>query len=338
MYRVGTFSLQTFIQSRITDTTARLAQAQTKIATGQEAQRYDGIAGDVPMTVNLQNTRDRLEQYKGSSETVNLRLSATHTALDSIIDIATSMRAQVIQALAPGNNTSGRVSTVAAGNLDEVVAALNTDLGGVHLFSGQEIDAEPINPDDPSFAQRVKDGTYYQGSGDRMQVQLEDDRRPLSYGLTADHPGFRDLLHGLRLVVEGGEETTPGSPTLSQGLDLLNAAIDNLIQAGRPRHEQGLGRPGAGPHRILRADGQNAAVEHHGGGCRQDDDRAGPASDHPGSVLHGRFAHVADDLDQLSEVAAPDPRAGRGRSCRVPGRGCRVAAGSAGEPEAGLAG
>jgi flagellar hook-associated protein 3 FlgL len=220
--RTGTFQSQSFIMEQISKNNARYVKTQEQITTGQKTQRYTGLADQAAMTVNLANSKDTLKQYDDAAKSTSSRLDAMHSSLSNIIDVATKFRAQLLQAMTAEQADDGRIDTVADGYLQEVEAALNTDLAGVYLFGGTKNTAPPVDLSDPI---NNADGLYYSGSGDLMQSRI-DGNTVLQYGATADRQGFKDIIASIQRVSSGSASLDQ----LETALDELNSAIDDLTQ------------------------------------------------------------------------------------------------------------
>jgi flagellar hook-associated protein 3 FlgL len=220
--RAGTLQTQSFVLEQINKNLAQYVDLQQQITTGYKTQRYEGMADESAMTINMANNDQLLTQYMKSGDIANSRLSGMGNAVSNILDIVTRFRAQLLQAMTADQADDGRIDIVADGALKEVEAALNTDLGGVYLFGGTRNDVPPVDLSDPI---RNANGTYYTGAGELMQARV-DANTVLSYGATADRQGFRDLVASLQRVTSGSASLTE----LEAALDDLNASLTDLTQ------------------------------------------------------------------------------------------------------------
>lgn len=220
--RSGTLQSQSFISAQISKNTAQYVDLQQQVTTGYKTQRFAGIADQSAMVVNLDNTENNLKQYISAADTTNSRLSAAHSGLSNILDVITDFRAKLLQAMTSEQADDGRIDVVADGYMEEVAAALNTNLGGVYVFGGVKNDAPPVDLSDP-----IKNGagTYYSGAAEKMQARI-DSNTVLSYGATADRQGFKDLISSLQRVSSASGSLTE----LETALDDLNSALDDLTQ------------------------------------------------------------------------------------------------------------
>jgi len=220
--RVGTMQAQSFVLEQINKSTAKYVDVQEQISTGQKTQRYDGMADFAAMTVNLSNGEATINQYLKTSDIADSRLTATHSALSNVLDVMTKFRAKLIQGMTAEQADEGRLDSLADGYLEEIEAALNTDLGGVYLFAGTKNDAPPVDLSDPI---NNAAGDYYSGAGELMQARL-DENTVMEYGVTADRQGFKDLIVALQRVSSASGSLSE----LETALDEVNSAVDDLTQ------------------------------------------------------------------------------------------------------------
>jgi|GEM_PF-815757 len=220
--RAGTLQSQSYIMGQIGRNTAQYVDLQQQITTGQKTQRFSGMANEAAQTINLSNNYDSLNQFVKSGDTASSRLSGVNNSIETILDVATRFRAQLMQAMTSDQADDGRIDLVADGALQEVSGALNIDLGGVYLFGGVKSDTPPVDLTDPI---KNSNGTFYSGADELMQTRI-DSNTVLSYGTTANRQGFKDIVAALQRV-------TSGSASLSEletALDEMNSAISDITQ------------------------------------------------------------------------------------------------------------
>ncbi len=220
--RAGSLQAQSYILEQVTKSNASYLNLTEQITTGDKTQRYSGMADQSALTINLANSKGLVDQYQKSADTANSRISAQHNSLSTVIDIATDFRTKLLQAMTSEQADDGRIDVVADGNLDQIEASLNTDLGGVYLFGGTKSDAPPV---DLSDSVDNSNGTYYSGAEELMQARI-DGNTVLSYGVTADHQGFKDLIASMQRV----SSASNSQDELATALDELNSALDSLTQ------------------------------------------------------------------------------------------------------------
>lgn len=218
--RVGTHQSQSFILDQINKATVGYVKTQEQITTGYKSQRYTGISDYAAMSVNLSNSKDNLQQYLDASSVTNSRISAMHTALSNILDIVSSMRAQLIQGMTADQADDAQLQSVASEYLSQVESALNTDLGGVYLFGGTKNTAPPVDLSDPI---NNASGDFYSGAGQLMQARI-DENTVFQYGDTANRQGFKDLVASLQRVISASGDLSQ----LETALDEMNSSLSDL--------------------------------------------------------------------------------------------------------------
>ena len=98
-------------------------------------------------------------------------------------------------------------------------------MAGQHLFGGSRTDATPVVLDPAFSAFGSPDNTFYQGDDVALTVRA-DDHREVTYGMTADQPGFQELIGAMRAAIEGDGSNDPA--LLNNALDLLNSAMPKI--------------------------------------------------------------------------------------------------------------
>ncbi|OLP58166.1 hypothetical protein BJF93_05945 [Xaviernesmea oryzae] len=144
----------TFVSSLAIQNAMRLTiqQSQTDMVSTQyemtNGTHYDigvSLGGKTSRTLDLQRELDRMDSVKSTNSVVDLRLSASQTALDSMQKSAQTARNAL-------NGLSGSTDTTLIANItlslknamQDFTAAANQNSGGEYLFSGINTDVKPM--------------------------------------------------------------------------------------------------------------------------------------------------------------------------------------------------
>jgi flagellar hook-associated protein 3 FlgL len=229
MDRVTTLSQQTRLLSFVGDTQRRFDELQTQIASGHKAQNYQGVARDSGRLITLEATHLKITQYVESNGTVERRLNTMESSLAQLIDVMTSFKTLLVNALNASNAADLDLNNQAQQHLTEAAALLNVQQDGRYLFSGSRTDVAPVDLTalPASYTVPTADGAsaaYYQGNAQVLEVRA-DDLLTVSYGVLASDPAFERALRGIDVVVKGA----PTDRTmLNHALDVVNQALDGL--------------------------------------------------------------------------------------------------------------
>ncbi len=156
----------------------QLTDLQTQLATGKKARTHAGLGVDASLVLNLRAELNTMDGYIRTIDQTQLRLTTTQMGLSRIDDIAAEMRtASLTSGYETLDTKQTQLQFTAAERLEEVLAVLNTDIGGRHLFGGAATQTQPVEP-----ASRMMDGDiglagFKQIVSERAQADLGADNR-----------------------------------------------------------------------------------------------------------------------------------------------------------------
>lgn len=166
------------VRDQIATMRAQMMTAQTQLATGKKSDTHSGLGVDASRVLDLRAEIRTMEAYVRTIDQAQLRLTTTQQGLQRIDDIAAEMRTATLTAgyeVIGGNQT--QLQYQAAERLEEMLAILNTEIGGRHIFSGAATQTQPVE----TFS-RVIDGDvglagFKQVMSERAQADLGADNR-----------------------------------------------------------------------------------------------------------------------------------------------------------------
>jgi flagellar hook-associated protein 3 FlgL len=123
----------------------QLADLNRQLGTGQKSESYAGLGLDRGLSMALRNQLSTLQAYQQSTTVIDTRLSMTQNALKQIDASAHAVKSSAA-GMAFTLDHSGQTldQQTAAGQLDQILGALNTRFGDQYLFSGKSSDVEPV--------------------------------------------------------------------------------------------------------------------------------------------------------------------------------------------------
>ena len=115
----------------------QLINLQSELGTGQVSQNYAGVGNNRGLAITLQAQLSSLSNYGDVMNTVGVRLSVAQQALSQIGTSANLVQSEAINS-AFNLNPSGQTADqgTANGQLQQVIDALNTQVGNNYIFSG----------------------------------------------------------------------------------------------------------------------------------------------------------------------------------------------------------
>src|SRR5574337_205021 len=233
MTRVTDLSQSQLIQSYIADTQARIQATQIQVSTGQAAQRYAGIASQSNTLVNLESMDARMKQYVKNNTQITARLNTMDSAVSQLSDIASQLSTLLVNATNGQNASQLALSQQATGLLDQAAGLMNSKFGGTYLFGGTRTDIPPVDLNATGYSApsgsypSSADTGYYQGNSTKLVARAADNL-DVTYGVTADQPGFEELVRSLQLTATASTSPTIDTARLNEALSVVKQAIAGL--------------------------------------------------------------------------------------------------------------
>jgi flagellar hook-associated protein 3 FlgL len=233
MTRVTDLAQNQLIQSYINETQSRIQTTQIQVSTGQAAQRYAGIASQSNTLVNLESTDSRIKQYVSNNTQVTARLNTMDSAMSQLSDIASQLSTLLVNATNGNNASQLALSQQATGLLNQAAGLMNTKFGDSYLFGGTATDTAPVDLNAAGYSApgnsypSSADTSYYQGNSTKLVARAADNF-DVTYGVTADQPGFEELIRSLQLTATAITSPTVDTARLNEALDVANKAITDL--------------------------------------------------------------------------------------------------------------
>jgi flagellin-like hook-associated protein FlgL len=141
----GVSGLSSQMIQNLVDLNNQLDDLQQELGTGQKSQTYAGLGVQRGLTVGLQQQLSAMSGFDNTITTVNTQLSVAQTALQGIATAATTVKQTAVNSQFAIDQTGQTTDQqTAQGQLDQIIGALNTQVGSNFIFSGMSPDKLPV--------------------------------------------------------------------------------------------------------------------------------------------------------------------------------------------------
>ncbi len=144
MTYISSQSVLSSVRQSVLQAQAGLAQAQTEISSGNQADLGLYLGAKTGTSVSMQNEIDSLQGYTASNGVAATRLDTTATTLTSMISAAQAMSASLVTASSAGGSMVGLQASATSG-LQSLLSGLNTSVAGQYVFGGINSAAQPLS-------------------------------------------------------------------------------------------------------------------------------------------------------------------------------------------------
>lgn len=146
---------------------SQLNDLQRQLGTGQKSATYAGLGLNRGLSMALRAQQSAVQSYQDTSNIVGTRLSIAQSALTQIDGAAKTVKNSTAN-VSFSFNTSGQTAdqTSAYGQLDQILNALNVQVGNQYIFSGKSADVPPVES-----ADHILNG--YNGHAGLIQMMAE---------------------------------------------------------------------------------------------------------------------------------------------------------------------
>ena len=148
MTRISSLASNTALIRQILRTQRSLFEFQTQIGTQKVSQDYAGISTATRRLINLENSRNQLQQFAINNNQMNLRLEIAESAVGGITKAFSDFKAALIAFQGGDQNDQSRVSDIqdnAFKTLKAVQGLLNVQADGRFVFSGGRVTTQPVD-------------------------------------------------------------------------------------------------------------------------------------------------------------------------------------------------
>ncbi|MBR9971469.1 flagellin [Magnetospirillum sulfuroxidans] len=228
MERVSTAGLGQALLRSAMNVQAKLAEKQTANSSGLKAETYAGLGAGAARLVSMETSLAQLQARSDTAQTALDRTEAMYAAVDSMVDLTTSMRT-TLSGLSTNSSSEVDYNQIGKNMLTDLENLMNLQVDGRYLFSGSATTSVPVDttlltaPTTPSVA----DTSYYLGD-DVVQSVKVSDQTGIDYGVTASESGFEKALRAANILANL-DTSDLDEDAVSEAYDLATAALDELL-------------------------------------------------------------------------------------------------------------
>ncbi len=226
MTRIANLAQHVLIQNTIESTQARVFSRQAQVASGKEAQTFDGLPREAERLVNFEAQFARAEEFIRQNDLIQARIQITDSSIDGIFQVASELKVRLLQRVDASTGTAGGLAAEATNMLDTVAGLMNTQINGRFLFAGSATQTQPvIVPVPDPAAIGVPDASYYQGDSVALQSRASEST-DVTYGIPGDRRGFQEIIGALKAAIQG--DTLDDKALLDTAIGLVDSAVTEL--------------------------------------------------------------------------------------------------------------
>lgn len=253
----GDLARPTLLRQQTVDTSARLERLTQEMTSGRVADLQTHLRGDFSAMAALERALARSTALQSSNSGAAQFAAAQQTALGTVQDLIVAAGPSLVDAGATGENTlittNGRV---AARQLDQVIASLNTRYAGRALFAGADTLAKPLVDTETLLADLeaavsaettaagvmaaadtwfdaagggFETGAYFGSAASLAPFEIAEGTRE-SLTVTAADPEMRDILKGFAVAALVGRGLLSAAPAERNAL--MQTAGSRLMSSG----------------------------------------------------------------------------------------------------------
>ncbi len=225
----------------MTQNNNKLAQLQNQVNTGKSATSYVELVDKTSITglVSSKQTLSILNSKIQNNQTLAHKLLQMENAMRTISEevIPSSMNT-LMKAANPASGGVVPVATLAQQQLATIMGLLNTTFNGELVFAGSQTNTQSAVGDivnNSSLIGSAPSARYYLGDS-LVQTDEIADGTNLSYGITAAHPAFVQLIGAQHLMIAGNFSAAQDAMNLAK--TYLGQAISSVGNASLQVHNR----------------------------------------------------------------------------------------------------
>lgn len=223
--RIGDFAQSKRMTSELMQTQTRTRVAQAQISSGKVSDRFQDIAPEVERLIDVKMVLQQNRQFQENITFTDKKLIAMESAVAGLFDVATRAQTLAIQRINDPNSTPGLIGPEFQSLLAQATSLLNDDMDGRYLFGGSQTARKPVELDPAFTAFGSADDTYYQGDDLILSTRVDIDVE-ITTSMSADLEGFRELIGGLRGLING--DVLDEEAVLEDSLGLVNDSLGKI--------------------------------------------------------------------------------------------------------------
>lgn len=230
MTRVSSFGNQQVMLTSLMNGQAKVFKGQVQITTGKKEENYSGFASEVSTLLGAKTVFSQTQGYLRASTHADRFLRTNDIQLESMVNNTQNIRDAMLEVIAQGKAFA--LDELLEESFSSMVSALNTNIGGVHVFSGGRSDVPPVTGSQISdllAAASVSD--LFQNDQLRPSAKIGQSTL-MEYGLLADEVGLEvfQVFKNIAAFSAGPSGPLSGQMNTVQ-IDFLKAELANMDTA-----------------------------------------------------------------------------------------------------------
>jgi flagellar hook-associated protein 3 FlgL len=193
--RVSTIGNYNTVLANLMAAQQRQLEASERVSTQKNASDLKGYAASDELLTAMRSVQSRLDTYSTQNKLVADKLTTQDTALNQVADATQTARQAIADALASGDGTT--LMSELQGSFSQAVGAMNARYNGTYVFSGGQINTQPVTP--TLLSDLTAGGppspaisTFFQNDQFKAQAQI-DDSTTVTTGVLASNVGSNVL-------------------------------------------------------------------------------------------------------------------------------------------------
>lgn len=257
---IGDLARGMTLRTRASQIRAQIETLSFEMSTGQVRNTAERLGGDYSQILDLDRSLTRLDAFKIATSEAALFTDAMQLSLTTFSDSVGEMSTSLLTFGTANHAVSQeQVSVKARNELDTMMSALNTRVGGRSLYSGTATDVSPLpSPDTLLTALQAEltglttiadirqaaenwfndptgfESVIYQGADTKLTPMQISDHERIALPITATEPAFKAALRDVAVTVLAADDALAIPPNqratlLKQlGVGLANAQDETV--------------------------------------------------------------------------------------------------------------
>ncbi len=234
MTRVSSFGNQQVMLTSLMNNQSNVVKGQMQITTGKKEESYSGLASEVSTLLGAKTVFSQNQGYLRAANYVDRFLRTNDIQLENMVSNAQNVRDAMLEAIAQEETFA--MDELLGESYAAMVSALNTSIGGVHVFSGGRTDVAPVVGSDISDLVAAASVSDLFRNDQRPPSARIAQNTLMEYGLLADEVG-QQIFQALKNVADfsagpsgplNGQLNQTQVDFLKAELATMDAAIESL--------------------------------------------------------------------------------------------------------------
>ncbi len=234
MTRVSSFGNQQVMLTSLMNNQSNVVKGQMQITTGKKEESYSGLASEVSTLLGAKTVFSQNQGYLRAANYVDRFLRTNDIQLENMVSNAQNVRDAMLEAIAQEETFA--MDELLGESYAAMVSALNTSIGGVHVFSGGRTDVAPVVGSDISDLVAATSVSDLFRNDQRPPSARIAQNTLMEYGLLADEVG-QQIFQALKNVADfsagpsgplNGQLNQTQVDFLKAELATMDAAIESL--------------------------------------------------------------------------------------------------------------